>query len=196
MNRDSLAVAIGAAIAVLAQIIIAPNITILAAVPNFLAAYALVVAIVRPTNSSLVLAFVLGLIFDLLGSGPVGLMALLLVLATFAASRAFMVLNNDTLFMPLVILVVSMLAIEMLYAVFLIGLGYASSLVDAFLYRALPCALYDCVIALVFYPLALRFLVSGSTVGAASPSAGPVVRSTAAPTARPVLNSQSKPKRR
>lgn len=196
MNRDSLAVLVGAVIAVLAQIIIAPNIAILAAVPNFLAAYVLVVAIVRPTNASLVLAFALGLLFDLLGYGPVGSMALLLVIAAFAASRAFTVLNNDTLFMPLVILVVSMLAIEMLYALILVGFGFSAGMVDALVYRAIPCALYDCVIALVLYPLALRFLVSESPMGGAGSSAGPVVRSTAAPTARPVLKPQSKPKRR
>ncbi len=196
MNRDSLAVLVGAVIAVLAQIIIAPNIAILAAVPNFLAAYVLVVAIVRPTNASLVLAFVLGLLFDLLGYGPVGSMALLLVIAAFAASRAFTVLNNDTLFMPLVILVVSMLAIEMFYALILVGFGFSAGMVDALVYRALPCALYDCVIALVLYPLALRFLASESPLGGASPSAGPIVRSTAAPTARPALKAQSKQKRR
>ena len=196
MNRDSLAVLIGAVIAVFAQIVIAPNIAILAAAPNFLAAYVLVVAIVRPTNSSLVLAFVLGLLYDLLGYGPVGSMAFLLVLAAFAASRAFSVLNNDTLFMPLVILVVSLLVIEMLYAAFLVALGFSAGMVDAFLYRALPCALYDCVIALLFYPLAVRFLVAGSPLGGSAPSAGPIVKSTAAPTARPVVGSASKPKRR
>ncbi|WP_139653364.1 rod shape-determining protein MreD [Raoultibacter phocaeensis] len=196
MNRDSLAVLIGAVIAVFAQVVIAPNIAILSAVPNFLAAYVLVVAIVRPTNSSLVLAFALGLIYDLLGYGPVGAMAFLLVLAAFAASRAFSVLNNDTLFMPLVILVVSLLLIEAFYAVFLIALGHTAGLVDAFLYRALPCALYDCVIALVLYPIAVRFLQSGSPLGGSAPSAGPLVKSTAAPTARPVLKSSSKPKRR
>lgn len=196
MNRDSLAVLVGAIAAVLVQIVIAPNIAVLAAVPDFLAAYVLVVAIVRPTNSSLVLAFSLGLIFDLLGHGPVGLMAFLLVIAAFAASRAFTVLNNDTLFMPLVTLVVSLVAIEVLYALVLVGFGFSASMVDALVYRALPCALYDCVIALVLYPLAVRFLVSESPMGGSGPSAGPIVRSTAAPTARPVLKAQSKPKRR
>ena len=196
MNRDTLAVLIGAVIAVLAQVVIAPNIAILSAMPNFLAAYVLAVAIVRPTNSTLVLAFLLGLIYDLLGHGPVGGMALLLVLAAFAASRTFAVLNNDTLFMPLVILVVSMIAIELLYVAILAGFGSVSGVTDAFAKRALPCALYDCVAALIFYPLALRFAVPASPMGGSAPSAGPIVKSTAAPTASPLLRPPSKSKRR
>ena len=208
MNRDTLAVLVGAVIAVLAQIVIAPNIAILSAMPNFIAAYVLAIAIVRPTSSTLVLAFVLGLADDLLGNGPVGAMAFLLVLAAFAASRAFTVLNNETLFMPLTILVASMLAIELLYAVILVGLTGMSGMADALVRRAIPCALYDCAAALVFYPLALRFAVAESPLGGSAPAAGPIVgstaaraaspivKSTAAPTASPLLRPSAKSKRR
>lgn len=208
MNRDTLAVIVGAVIAVLAQLVIAPNIAIASAMPNFPAAYVLAVAIVRPANSTLVLAFALGLVYDLIGFGPVGAMALLFVLAAFAASRVFMILDNESLFMPIVILVVSMLAIELLYTMILSGLGLVSGVGAAFLQRALPCALYDCVAALVFYPLALRFVVSESPLGGAVPSAGRIVKtgaaasagrivkSTAAPTAGPLVGPPSKSKRR
>ena len=33
---------------------------------------------------------------------------------------------------------------------------------DAFLYRALPCTLYDCVVGLVLYPIIARLLASGA----------------------------------
>ena len=39
-----------------------------------------------------------------MGGGPVGGMAFVLVLVTFLASRLFMALNNDTLFMPVAIM--------------------------------------------------------------------------------------------
>ena len=107
------------------------------------------------------LPFALGLLFDLLGTGPVGGMALLFTLASLAASRAFAVLDNDTLFMPLAILVAASFAVEMLYGILLVALGSPVGLADAFFYRALPCALYDCVVALVLYPLVVR-LVSGA----------------------------------
>jgi len=32
---------------------------------------------------------------------------------------------------------------------------------DAFVYRSLPCALYDCVLGLVMYPLCVRFMAQG-----------------------------------
>ena len=116
-GRGVVAAGLGAVIAVLLQVVVAPNIALASALPNFVLAYALVLAVVRPDRTGPVLAFVLGLVFDLLGSGPVGAMAFLLVLVTFLASRAFSVLDNDTLFMPLVILVVSTLVVELLCGV-------------------------------------------------------------------------------
>ena len=160
-GRGVVAAGLGAVIAVLLQVVVAPNIALASALPNFVLAYALVLAVVRPDRTGPVLAFVLGLVFDLLGSGPVGAMAFLLVLVTFLASRAFSVLDNDTLFMPLVILVVSTLVVE----AFLCGVPDGDGILRRSprrlsVPRALPCALYDCVVALVMFPLALRFLAS------------------------------------
>ena len=161
-GRGVVAAGLGAVIAVLLQVVVAPNIALASALPNFGLAYALVLAVVRPDRTGPVLAFVLGLVFDLLGSGPVGAMAFLLVLVTFLASRAFSVLDNDTLFMPVTIFVVATFAAEMLYGALLIGLGLSASPVDAFLYRALPCTLYDCVVGFVLYPIIARLLASGA----------------------------------
>lgn len=161
ITRDSLVVGIGAVVAVILQIVVAPNISLFAAQPNILLAYTLVVAIVRPVEAGPVLPFVLGLLYDLLGTGPVGGMALLFVLVSFLVSRAFIVLDNDSLFIPLIILVVATFAVEMLYGALLIGLGLSEGFVNAFLYRALPCSMYDCVIGLLLYPLIAR-LVAGA----------------------------------
>ena len=162
LTRESIVIAVGAVVAVLLQIVVAPNIALFSAQPNFMLAYVLVVAIVRPLDAGPVLPFVLGLLCDLLGTGPVGGYALLFVIVSFIASRAFSVLDNDTLFMPLTILAVATFATEMLYGALLIALGMAVSPVDAFLYRALPCTLYDCVVGLVFYPIIARLLADGA----------------------------------
>ena len=111
---------------------------------------------------ALPISFVLGLIYDFLGSGPIGAAALLFVLISFVAARAFSVLDNDTLFMPLTILVVGMLAVEMFYAALYIALGLSVSPIDAFFYRALPCTLYSCIVGLILYPIMARVLVGGS----------------------------------
>ena len=156
LGREGIVIAVGAVVALLLQIVVAPNIALFSAQPNFLLAYVLVVAIARPLDAGSVLPFALGLVCDLLGSGPVGGYAFLF------ASRAFSVLDNDTLFMPVTIFVVATFAAEMLYGALLIGLGLSASPVDAFLYRALPCTLYDCVVGLVLYPIIARLLASGA----------------------------------
>ena len=162
MERSIGRIAIGAVVAFLLQIVAAPNIAVAGAQPNFALAYVLVVAIVRPDEAGNVMPFLLGLACDLMGTGPVGAEAFLFTLASFGASRAFMVLDNDTLFMPVTIFVVATFAAEMLYGALLIGLGLSASPVDAFLYRALPCTLYDCVVGLVLYPIIARLLASGA----------------------------------
>ncbi len=163
-TRDTIVLVVGAIIAVLAQIVVAPNIALFSSMPNFIVAYVMLVAIARPHTAGPVLPFVLGLIFDLLSGGPLGAMTFLLPLVSFLASRAFSVLNNDTLFMPLVTFVVSALLIEVLYGAFMLALGFDVSALDAFIYRALPCALYDCVVGLVLYPLAVRLLAGSAPV--------------------------------
>ena len=50
-ERSNAVVAVGAVVAVLLQIVVAPNIALFSAQPNFLLAYVLVVAIVRPNEA-------------------------------------------------------------------------------------------------------------------------------------------------
>lgn len=162
IERDSVVVLIGTVVAILLQLIIAPVFSGVSAQPNFLMAFALALAIVRPQKSNTVLPFCLGLLFDFMGEGPVGAMALLLLLFCYIAARSFSVLDNNTVVMPLVVLVASAFLIELLYAAFLLAFGVSGSFIDAFLYRALPCALFDSIAGIVFYPLLSRFLAPTS----------------------------------
>lgn len=158
IERNSVIAFVGAVVAVLLQLLVAPNITLFHATPNFMLAYVLVVAIVKPAEAGIVLPFVLGLLYDSFGTGPLGGMALLFMLVSFIAAKIFMTLDNDTLFMPLVILVVATLTVEVMYGGLLILLGLPVTPLDALLYRALPCSLYDCVFALIMYPIMARLL--------------------------------------
>lgn len=155
---ERIATLVGAVIAFVLQIVVAPNITLFFAQPNFLLVYVVVVALARAQSCGVVLPFVLGLLSDLVGGGPVGASALLFVIASFAVSRLYFALNNDTLFIPLFLVVVSVLLVEVFYGVLLIACGLAVNPLEALVYRALPCALYDCVFSLIIYPLAMRFL--------------------------------------
>ena len=120
--------------------------------------HSLVIAMLLPRDSVLVLAFAIRLTSDLLGYGPVGGLAFLLTLAAFAAQRLHAVFGHDTVGAPLAILIALSLVVDILYAAFLLALSASLSPLDAFVYRALPCALYDAVLGLILYPLASRFI--------------------------------------
>ena len=96
----------GAVLVVLLQVLVAPHIALSSCVPNFLVAFAMVLSVTRRRAYGCVLPFVLGLLFDLMSGGPVGAMAFSLTLVSMFASRAFLVLDNDTLFMPVIIMAV------------------------------------------------------------------------------------------
>ena len=187
MTRDGASMIVGALIVFVLQIVLAPNIAIFSIVPNFLAAYVLVVAIIRPQSSVVVLGFALGMIYDILGYGPVGSLALLLVIATFCITQVFLVLDNDSLSIALVLLLVFLLVVELAYALILLLFGMVDSFGAAIIYRALPGALYNCVLALIFYPLVQRFIAPSSSARKDFPQGGTTVRSTEAPMASSIL---------
>ncbi len=156
--RETIIAVAGGVIAVLLQVIVAPNIAIFSAMPNFVLAYTGIVAMLCRENKIIVLAFALGLAYDLLGSNPVGLMAGLLVLVAFIAGRAYDMFGNDTVFVPLAVSMVCSLLVELVYALALAALGLDMPLGDAVLLRALPCAFYDAAMGLIVFPLLAMFL--------------------------------------
>ncbi|WP_165061606.1 MULTISPECIES: rod shape-determining protein MreD [unclassified Adlercreutzia] len=161
MNNKPLIVSIiGAVIAVVLQATVAPAMEIASALPNFILAYVLALAVSRP-ESGLVMPFLLGLIFDLMGTGPVGAMALICTLMAFALSRLSVVLDNDTLFMPIVLIIAGSLISNIVYGILIIACGMDVSILEALVGRALPCGIYDAVLALVMFPLLLRLMQLG-----------------------------------
>lgn len=181
MRRDIVILLLGALACVLLQIILAPNIAIFAAMPNILLVYALTIAILRPnTRAILVIAFVLGLSFDLMSHTPVGAMAFLLVLFAYVVTRVFNFLDNGSILASVVLYCAAAFTIEIIYSLFMMMFGISAGLMDALLYRALPCALYDCIIALLLYPLMLRVLakVTPASSTPKTTSVGPTSRGT------------------
>ena len=169
ITRETVASVIGAVIAVLLQIIVAPAITLFAAVPNFIIAFCIVRAVAVPGSAGPFVPLVCGLLFDLVGGGPVGAMAFVLVLVTVLASRLFIALNNDTLFMPVAIMILCIVISEVIYGLIFVVCGADVPLGEAFLYRTLPCMLYDCVIGLLMYPIAVRTMVDRPRVQPGTP---------------------------
>ena len=162
--RKSIAVAAIAAVAVLLQLVLAPYIAIANAVPDIVAVTAVLVAVVRTERAGYVLPFVLGLLFDLFSGGPVGPMALILLLVCFFAARLQAALDNDTPVMPLLVAAVSLLVIEVVYAIILAVLGHGAGLAGLVIYRALPVFVYDLVLAIILYPLIKRLLSEAAPI--------------------------------
>ena len=159
MTQERIFMIVGAVLAVLLQIILAPYIGLFGVVPNILVAYTLVVAVSSPQSFGCVMPFLLGLFFDLFTGGPVGAMAFSLMLFSVIAARVFDTVNNDTAFMTLFVLGAATLLVELSYGMFLMLFGYPAGLFEAIAYRVFPCFIYDLVIGFILYPLARRFLV-------------------------------------
>ena len=158
VTPERLFIVVGAVVAVLLQVFVAPHIALFLAVPNFIAVFAVVTSLVRPQSSGCVLPFVLGLVFDLIGGGPVGAMAFSLTLFTFVLSRISERTGNDSLFVALAFVALGVLLVDLSYGMFLLLFGYNANLFEALAYRVLPCFIYDVVLSLIFSPIARRFL--------------------------------------
>lgn len=164
MTTERIMVVVGAVVAVVLQLLIAPHIAIASAVPNFVVAYAVAIAVVRAHSSGCVLPFVLGLVFDLIGGGPVGAMAFSLTLLTFLLSRFVERVGNDSLFMQFAFIALGVLLVDLTYTVFLLLFGYGANLLEALAYRTVPCALYDLVLSLLLCLLARRLFQPAAAV--------------------------------
>lgn len=170
MQRETRIALIGAVASVVLQIVLAPNIALGGVVPNLLVIYTLIIAMLVPGTLSLWMAFILGLLSDLIGMGPVGSTSLLLLIACFCVSRVFAAIADGRMSGALVTLVVFALLVNVVYSVFLVAASQAT-LLDALMYRALPQTLFECAMGLVAYPLLAHFLVSRrATPGTATPS--------------------------
>ena len=147
----------GAVVALVLQLFLAPYIALFGIVPNFLVTFVMATAILRSSSFGCVMPFVLGLAYDFISGAPLGAMALSLMVASVVASRCFVQFNNDSLFMAFAFMAVGVIMVEVFYGFILIGTGYQASLSGAFLFRMLPCFLYDFALSLVLYCILRRF---------------------------------------
>ncbi|MGN0301403.1 MAG: rod shape-determining protein MreD [Anaerotardibacter sp.] len=140
---------IAALICVVLQIVVAPMISLFSVVPNFITAFVIVLSILRKPDSTYGYAFILGLISDLLGSGPVGLTSLLLLIISFVLSRAFEVMDKSSLPMPMIASAASLFAFLLVYVIVLLITGYQAGFLELFIGRVIPEVIYDSIIAAI-----------------------------------------------
>lgn len=157
LAKENLIMIIGAVVVTLLQLVVAPYVVAFNAMPNFMAAYTIVVAVVRPRSSrTCILAFAMGLLYNLFVGGIVGSMAVVLIAATVLASFAMRALANDTHFQPVVIMAAMLLVVEVVYLMVLLASGLGLGFFQALMFRALPCAVYDIVVGIALYAIMSR----------------------------------------
>lgn len=148
-----------AVVVVLLQAIAAPYLGIGYAIPNFALALALAYPVASRDPHVIIMPFAVGLMYDLLGSGPVGACALICTLSSLFAVFVCERMDNDTAFIPLAVICVVVLVAEILYACLCVACGWDVGLGEALLWRALPAWLYDTVIAVIIYFILRLILV-------------------------------------
>ena len=157
MNRflPTAAAILGAA---LLQVGLAPYLAIGGVVPNILLIVVVTLALVEGPMPGATAGFAAGLIFDLLGSGPVGPMALVLAVTGFMAGLLHEHMFAEGWLLPLTVLAIASLGSSLAYGIILDVLGVGGPFLLTFFTKMLPEAIYDTALALLVYPWLARFL--------------------------------------
>lgn len=144
--------------ATLLQVGLAPYVSIGGVVPDFLLLVVVTFALATGPSEGAGVGFAAGLIFDLLATGPVGPMALVLTVTGYAAGQLHEVLFAEGWLLPLTVLAAAALLSEVAYAIMLDLLGASVPFWRAFLTKMLPGAVYNTASAVLIYPWLVRLL--------------------------------------
>ena len=152
-------IAIIGAVAFFLQTFLSSNIAIYGICPNFFLIATLAVTAASSVRGATIAGFAYGLLFDLLGAGPVGGMALMLTILGFAVASLSNLIKADSFVTWLIILVAGALAVNFFYCIVLSLTGYETAFFAAIVYKMLPCVLYDSIIGAVCWLLVKRFVL-------------------------------------
>lgn len=150
---------IGAVVfAALLQAGLAPYLAIGGVVPNFLLLVVVTLALVEGPSAGCGVGFACGLIFDLLGAGPVGPMVLVLTTTGYLAGLLHENMFAEGWLLPITVLGIAALGSEIAYGLVLDLVGAGGPLLLTFMTKMLPAAVYNTALALVAYPWLARIL--------------------------------------
>ncbi len=156
--RGALPAAVTLLIATILQATLAPYLEIGGATPNFLTLVVITLALSEGPIPGATAGFAAGLMFDLLGTGAVGPMALVLTIVGYIAGLLHEQMFAEGWLLPLSVLALATLVGEIAYGVLLGILGEGGPFWSAFITKMLPRTLYNSVLALLVYPWLARFL--------------------------------------
>ncbi|GAB4275049.1 MAG: hypothetical protein Kow0056_04160 [Coriobacteriia bacterium] len=144
--------------AVVLQVAVAPHVAIAGVVPNFMLLVVVTLALTQGPDAGCVGGFLAGLTLDLLGSGPVGMWALVLCVTGFIAGLLEANLFAQGWLLPVTVVLIAGLGAETAYAIVLSVVGESVAFWSTFWSNIVPGAAYNTFWAVLFYPFLARIL--------------------------------------
>lgn len=144
--------------AALLQVAIAPYIAVGGVVPNFLLLVVVTLALVEGPRAGATAGFAAGLAFDLIGSGPIGPMALVLTLVGHVIGSLQANMFAEGWLLPMTVVFAGSLVGEVSYGLVLMLLGSGAPFWATLGHVMLPGAVYNGALALLIYPWLARLL--------------------------------------
>ncbi len=145
-------------IATLLQVGLAPYMSIGGVTPNFLLIVVVTLALTMGPTEGAIAGFSAGLLFDLVGTGPLGPMALVLSVTGYLAGLLHEQMFAEGWLLPITVFAIAALSAEVAYGLVLGILGEGGPFWQSFFTRMLPAAVYNTALALLVYPWLARFL--------------------------------------
>jgi rod shape-determining protein MreD len=130
-------------------VIVAPVITILGVVPNFVLVVVIITAMRNSPLRSTIFGFALGLLFDFFSLGPMGSMTLVLTILSYAVSSLNKGAFSGGMVVDTVILLAAVALGELLVSVIYAIVGVNPEFLFSLVQRVLPGILYDVIIGFI-----------------------------------------------
>lgn len=150
--------AIAIALAAIVQASIAPHLAVFGVVPNFLFLVVVSLALVEGPVAGCSAGFAGGLLFDLIGTHPVGPYALVLCTVGYVAGLLQANLFAEGWRLPVTVVAVASLISEIAYGIILAVISAGVGFWQPLWRVMLPTALYTTVLAVLTYPWLARLL--------------------------------------
>ncbi|MDZ4064403.1 MAG: rod shape-determining protein MreD [Coriobacteriia bacterium] len=158
MNRKLIPTIVAILGAALLQVAIAPYIAIGGVVPNLLLLVVVTLALVEGPRAGASAGFAAGLAFDLLGSGPLGPMALVLTVVGHVTGSLQVNMFAEGWLLPMTVVFFGGLVTEVSYGLVLMLLGSGAPFWATLGHVMLPGAVYNGALALLIYPWLAQLL--------------------------------------
>lgn len=162
--NDTKGLALLAVVCAVLQLALAPNIAIGNGRANFALVFCACVALTRGGSKGVACGFFAGLFFDLCSTGPIGLMALILTVASYVMGKEQRNRMAGDFGASVLTFVVASFLTALAYSVAMLIVGSASSIVDVLVLRAVPTAVLSTVAFLPFAYYFSRVRPSGSSL--------------------------------